>query len=72
VFLIADACPVKDEAVRMAERHGLAIHRMSDAFMTTRLWRALPWVHRRETLASLPHAIDESWRPELAGDEDVG
>ena len=33
IFIDADACPVKDEAVRVAERHGLVIHFVSNAFM---------------------------------------
>ena len=33
LYIDADACPVKDEAVRVAERHGLAIHFVSNAFM---------------------------------------
>ena len=33
IYVDADACPVKDEAVRVAERHGLDIHFVSNAFM---------------------------------------
>src|SRR5689334_12881519 len=33
LYIDADACPVKDEAVRVAERHGLTIHFVSNAFM---------------------------------------
>ncbi len=33
IFVDADACPVKDEAVRVALRHGLTIHFVSNAFM---------------------------------------
>ena len=33
IYVDADACPVKDEAVRVAERHGLVIHFVSNAFM---------------------------------------
>jgi len=33
VYVDADACPVKDEAHRVAERHGLEIHFVSHAFM---------------------------------------
>jgi uncharacterized protein YaiI (UPF0178 family) len=31
--IYVDACPVKDEAVRVAERHSLVIHFVSNAFM---------------------------------------
>ncbi|HZC76137.1 MAG TPA: YaiI/YqxD family protein [Ktedonobacterales bacterium] len=33
IYVDADACPVKEEAVRVAERHGLVIHFVSNAFM---------------------------------------
>ena len=33
IFVDADACPVKDEAVKVATRHGLAIYFVSNAFM---------------------------------------
>lgn len=30
IYVDADACPVKDEIVRVAERHGLPVHMVSD------------------------------------------
>lgn len=33
IYVDADACPVKDEALRVAERHGLAIHFVSNSWM---------------------------------------
>lgn len=33
IFVDADACPVKDEAVRVAMRHGLPIHFVSNSWM---------------------------------------
>jgi uncharacterized protein len=33
IFVDADACPVKDEAVRVALRHGLVIHFVSNSWM---------------------------------------
>jgi uncharacterized protein len=33
IYVDADACPVKDEAARVAERHGLAIVFVSNSFM---------------------------------------
>lgn len=30
IYVDADACPVKDEVVRVAERHGLVVHMVSD------------------------------------------
>lgn len=33
IFVDADACPVKDEVVRVAGRHGLAVHMVSNTWM---------------------------------------
>ena len=33
IFVDADACPVKDEILRVAERHGITIHLISNAWM---------------------------------------
>ena len=33
IYVDADACPVKEEAVRVADRHGLAVHFVANAFM---------------------------------------
>lgn len=33
IFVDADACPVKEEAVKVADRHGLVIHFVSNAWM---------------------------------------
>lgn len=33
IYVDADACPVKDEAAKVAARHSLAIHFVSNAFM---------------------------------------
>jgi len=33
IYVDADACPVKDEAVRVADRHGCAINFVSNAWM---------------------------------------
>jgi hypothetical protein len=30
IYVDADACPVKDEVIRVAERHGLVVHMVSD------------------------------------------
>ena len=30
IYVDADACPVKDEVVRVADRHGLTVHMVSD------------------------------------------
>ena len=33
IFVDADACPVKDQVVRVAERHGLVVHMVSNSWM---------------------------------------
>mgnify|MGYP000187920415 CR=1 FL=1 len=33
IYIDADACPVKDEAVRVADRYGFAIHFVSNSYM---------------------------------------
>jgi uncharacterized protein YaiI (UPF0178 family) len=33
IYIDADACPVKDEALKVAARHGLVIHFVSNAWM---------------------------------------
>ncbi|MEM8813849.1 MAG: YaiI/YqxD family protein [Pseudomonadota bacterium] len=33
IYVDADACPVKDEVMRVAERHDLPVHFVSNAFM---------------------------------------
>lgn len=33
IYVDADACPVKDEAVRVADRHGLDIHFVANSYM---------------------------------------
>jgi uncharacterized protein len=33
IYIDADACPVKDEALKVAARHGLVIHYVSNAWM---------------------------------------
>src|SRR6476469_7271716 len=66
IYVDADACPVKDEAVRVAERHGLAIHFVSNAWM--RLPEA-PLVHR-VVVSDGPDAADD-WIAERIGPGDV-
>jgi uncharacterized protein YaiI (UPF0178 family) len=33
IYVDADACPVKDEVARVAARHGIPVHMVSNAFM---------------------------------------
>jgi uncharacterized protein YaiI (UPF0178 family) len=66
IYVDADACPVKDEAVRVAERHGLAIHFVSNA------WMRLPEgpLVKRVVVSDGPDAADD-WIAERAGKGDI-
>jgi uncharacterized protein len=66
LYVDADACPVKDEAVRVAERHGLAIHFVSNAWM--RLPEG-PLVHRM-VVSDGPDAADD-WIASRIGPRDI-
>jgi uncharacterized protein len=66
IYVDADACPVKDEAVRVAERHGLAIHFVSNAWM--RLPEG-PLVHRM-VVSDGPDAADD-WIASRIGPRDI-
>ncbi len=65
IFVDADACPVKEEALKVADRHGLVIHYVSNA------WMRLPEspLVRRVIVADGPDAADD-WIAEhaVAGD----
>lgn len=66
IYVDADACPVKDEAARVAERHGLTIHFVSNS------WMRLPEgpMTRRVVVADGPDAADD-WIAERAGTTDI-
>jgi uncharacterized protein YaiI (UPF0178 family) len=66
LYIDADACPVKEEAVRVAERHGLTIHFVSNAFM--RLPEG-PLI-KRVVVSDGPDAADD-WIAERAGKRDI-
>ena len=66
LYIDADACPVKDEVVRVAERHGLVIHFVSNAHM--RLPEG-PLI-KRVVVADGPDAADD-WIAERAGKGDI-
>ena len=66
LYIDADACPVKEEAVRVAERHGLAIHFVSNA------WMRLPTgpLVKRVMVPDGPDKADD-WIAERAGFGDI-
>ena len=66
IYVDADACPVKDEAVRVAERHGLAIHFVSNS------WMRLPEgpLIERVVVTDGPDAADD-WIAARIGPRDI-
>jgi uncharacterized protein YaiI (UPF0178 family) len=66
LYIDADACPVKDEAVRVAERHGLEIQFVSNA------WMRLPQgpLIKRVVVQEDPDAADD-WIVEHAAVGDI-
>lgn len=54
IFIDADACPVKAEVYRVAERHGLEVYVVSNAFMAV---PREPWIER-VVVASGPDEAD--------------
>jgi uncharacterized protein YaiI (UPF0178 family) len=66
LYIDADACPVKDEAVRVGERHGLEIHFVSNA------WMRLPQgpLIKRVVVQDGPDAADD-WIVEHAAAGDI-
>lgn len=66
IFVDADACPVKDEVVKVAARHGLSVHMVSNAWM--RLAES-PLIHR-VVVPEGPDAADD-WIAEHIGDGDI-
>lgn len=66
IFVDADACPVKDEVVRVAERHELAVKMVSNSYMR------LPdsYTVERVIVDAGPDAADD-WIAERAGPRDI-
>lgn len=66
IYVDADACPVKDEAVRVADRHGLDIHFVANSYMR------LPESERvkRVVVADGPDAADD-WIATRIGKGDI-
>jgi uncharacterized protein YaiI (UPF0178 family) len=66
IYVDAVACPVKDEALRVAERHGIAIHYVSNT------WMRLPEspLVSRVVVSDGPDAADD-WIAERIGAGDI-
>jgi len=66
VFVDADACPVKDEVVRVAERHGLAVTFVSNGGLRP---SRDPMI-RHVVVPKTPDAADD-WIADAAGENDI-
>lgn len=66
IYLDADACPVKEEAVRVAERHGITVHIVSNSGMRP---TGHPLV-KQVVVADGPDVADD-WIAEHAGEGDI-
>jgi uncharacterized protein YaiI (UPF0178 family) len=66
IYIDSDACPVKDEALKVAERHGIAITYVSNA------WMRLPEsaLVQRAIVPDGPDAADD-WIAERIGPGDI-
>jgi uncharacterized protein YaiI (UPF0178 family) len=66
IFVDADACPVKDETYRVAERYGLYVHVVANAFMNV---PRCDWIER----VIVPEGPDvaDDWIAERAGPNDI-
>ena len=66
IYVDADACPVKEEVVRVAERHGLAVHFVSNS------WMRLPEgpLVQRVVVPDGPDAADD-WIAARIGPRDI-
>lgn len=66
IYVDADACPVKDEVVRVAERHGIAVHMVSDGGIR-------PNPHPLVTMTIVTQGSDaaDDWIAERIGANDI-
>jgi uncharacterized protein len=66
IYVDADACPVKDEVYRVAERHGLKVHVVSNRPIAV---PREPWIERVVVGGGLDAA--DNWIAEHAGASDI-
>lgn len=67
IYVDADACPVKDEVYRVAERHGVAVVVVANSWLNVP--RHLPWLRLQVVAEGLDAADD--WIAEQAQPGDV-
>lgn len=66
IYVDADACPVKAEIYKVAERHGLPVHLVANSFIPA---PRLPWISQTQVGDGLNAADD--WIAEHAGAADI-
>jgi uncharacterized protein len=66
IYVDADACPVKPEVYRVAERHGLKVLIVANSFINT---PREPWIER--VLVSDGFDAADNWIAERAGSDDI-
>jgi uncharacterized protein YaiI (UPF0178 family) len=66
IYVDADACPVKAEIYRVAERHGLKVHIVSNSFIAV---PREPWIERVVVGADMDAA--DNWIADRAGPADI-
>ncbi|MEQ8700734.1 MAG: YaiI/YqxD family protein [Bauldia litoralis] len=66
IYVDADACPVKGEIVRVAERHGLTVHMVSNGGL-----RPNPNPRIRSVMVPEGPDVADDWIAERAGPRDV-
>lgn len=66
IYVDADACPVKDEVVRVAERHSAPVHIVSNSWMRLPNSRLV----QRVVVAEGPDAADD-WIADRIGNGDI-
>ena len=66
IYVDADACPVKNEIYRVAGRHGLSVHVVSNSPIAV---PREPWIKRVVVGAAMDAADD--WIAERAGPDDI-
>ena len=66
IYVDADACPVKEEAVRVAERHGIDVHMVSNS------WMRLPdSMQVKRVIVSDGFDAADDWIAERCGPDDI-
>lgn len=66
IYIDADACPVKDEVYKVAQRHGAEVHVVSNTFLQVPRFQFI-----RQTVVDAGPDEADNWIAERAGEGDV-